>query len=149
MNNIREYTPGDEKGVLPHNTYSLSPASKDEIRRAYESGYAKMATILDPHNHPLGVVGMYLPSPGVGEFWSLSDVSILRFRKLYGKSMRWIIERVKHAYKLERAQFFVRADEIWAERWAEFLGFKKEAILRKYKNGQDHYIFAWVREDGI
>lgn len=148
MNNVREYTPGDEIGILPHTAYTLTAASKQAIKGAFESGYAKLCTILDPSGRPMGIVGMYVLSPGVGEFWSLSDVGILRYRKLYCKSLKWLISKVSEAYKLDRAQFFVQVNQKWAERWAKFLGFKKEAILRKYVNRQDHYLFAWVREDG-
>lgn len=146
MNNVREYTPGDEERVLPHNAYTFSSGSKQAIRTAFQSGYARLWTIVDANGMILGIAGMYLSSPGVGDFWSLSDVGVLRARKLYCKSMRWLIERVIDAYKLDRAQFFIRTDQSWAERWAEFLGFKKEGILRKYADRQDHFVFAWVRD---
>lgn len=148
MNNVREYSPGDEEKVLPHSAYTFSAGSKQAIRSAHQSGYARLWTIVDQAGYVLGIAGMYLSSPGVGDFWSLSDVAVLRSRKLYCKSVKWLISRVTEAYKLDRAQFFIRTDQPWAERWAEFLGFQKEGVLRKYADRQDHFVFAWVREDG-
>jgi len=149
MNNIRQYIEGDEEKILPHTAFTFSSGSKQAIRAAYKSGYARLWSITNLDGAVLGIAGMYLSSPGVGDFWSLSDISVLKHRKIYAKSMRWLIGKVIEAYKLDRAQFFIRTDQVWAERWAEFLGFQKEAVLRKYADRQDHFVFAWVREDGI
>lgn len=149
MSRVREYTPGDEEKIVPHEAFTFTPIPKEAIRKAHAGGSAVLWTILSPKGSPLGIVGGYFPLPKVMDVWSLSDATILLYPKRYASTLRAVIAHWFQAADLDRMQFTVRKDQPWACRWAKFLGFQMEGILRKYENGCDCYLFARLKDGSV
>lgn len=112
-----------------------------------QSGQCIAYTILDKEENPIAVFGgVYLFSKVI-EVWALVDKKIDKMPKHYANATKFLIEFDFDRLRLDRMQLLIRADQSWANSWAKFLGFQKEAVMRKYgEEGMDHILFAKVRE---
>ena len=90
-----------------------------------------------------GVIELW---PGVGEAWMLSNDILqahpLAMSRAVKRSLFWHIE--KKGYW--RVQANVRVGWPQAEKFAEFVGMKREGLMPTFGQQQeDHYRYAWVK----
>jgi RimJ/RimL family protein N-acetyltransferase len=98
------------------------------------------------HGKPVACFGFMPIWTGVAEMWLLIEE---RGRK-YGKSLTRAALKVSDfavlSNNLHRLQITVRCGDIRAVKWAQAIGFEKEATLHKYgPDGSDFYIFSRTR----
>ena len=94
----------------------------------------------------LGCAGVMIMWPGVGEAWAVFNekVSLLFKKEAYVYAANHLYAIIKHK-NLHRVQAHCRVDLPKAIRYAENLGFKREAVMEKYdEDGTDHYLYAMV-----
>jgi len=90
-----------------------------------------------------GVIELW---PGVGEAWMLSSKILqthpLAMSRSVKRSLFWYIK--KNGFW--RVQANVQVNWQQAERFAEFVGMKKEGLMPKFgPEKEDHYRYAWVK----
>ncbi len=97
----------------------------------------------------LACAGVSLLWPGVGEGWlMLSSEGAREVRAIYAVS-RALVDRWIKVCNLRRLQCAVRADQPRSIRFAEWLGFQREGLMRCYGPGAvDHYMYAKVVANG-
>lgn len=103
------------------------------------------AVVLKKEDHLLAVVGFCPCFPGTGEFWALISPAVDRCPREFAKKAKSMLETFIVENKLRRVQMLVRAGHDEAFRFAEFLGFEAEGIMRGYgPEGDDYYMMGRV-----
>ena len=83
--------------------------------------------------------------PGVGEAWIVASDNMPKKKLSVIKLIRENFDRMIQDNNFVRVQAGVRYDWPEAKRFAEFLGFEHEGIMKKYgPDGQDYYRMARV-----
>lgn len=91
----------------------------------------------------LGVAGIYLIHPGVGEAWAVPTEAGRCHGRAYHRAVRDGFRQIVAAYNLRRVQAKVLAGFWVGLRWAQGLGFAPEATLRRYgPAGEDFVLMA-------
>lgn len=90
-----------------------------------------------------GIVNMW---PGVGEAWFLASSKIHEYPKPFIRFSKNAMQKVVNENDLWRVQAVCKADWRAAIRFAHFMGFQSEGIMRKYgPEGADYLRVAWIR----
>lgn len=91
--------------------------------------------------------GIRIYWPGVGEAWALYSEDI-GYYHIDPKIARDMIYNLMTEYKLRRVQTTPRADWDKGIKYVEWLGFKREGLMRGYyPDGTDCYMYAIVRSN--
>jgi ribosomal protein S18 acetylase RimI-like enzyme len=97
------------------------------------------------HGKPVAMFGCIMLWTGVAEMWSIISDDARRYPKQLTLVAKSFSDIVAQSLSLHRLQLTVRSDEPRALRWAEYLGFEIEGLMRKYSpDGADTYILARV-----
>jgi RimJ/RimL family protein N-acetyltransferase len=95
------------------------------------------------NGQPVGMFGIVELWTGVAEMWSIISEDARRYPKqltLVGKA---VCDIAAQSLRLHRLQITVRSDEEASLRWANYLGFEIEGLMRRYTpDGVDAYIMA-------
>jgi RimJ/RimL family protein N-acetyltransferase len=92
---------------------------------------------------PVACFGFVPIWSGVGEAWLIADDKARAKPIGMTKVARLFFDILPISYELHRVQIAVRTSDTRAHKWALFLGFKEEGIMRRYgPDGADHYIMA-------
>jgi len=94
-------------------------------------------------SQPVACFGFVPIWTGVGEAWLIADDKARSKPLGMSKFGRAFFDILQISYELHRVQIAVRTSDTRAHKWALFLGFKEEGIMRRYgPDGADHYIMA-------
>jgi hypothetical protein len=97
------------------------------------------------YGKPVAMFGCIMLWTGVGEMWSIISDDARRYPKQLTIVAKEFSDIVTQSLSLHRLQITVRSDEPRALRWAEYLGFEVEGLMRKYSpDVEDTYILARV-----
>lgn len=97
------------------------------------------------HGKPVAIFGCIMLWTGVAELWSIISDDARRYPKQLTLVAKGFADISAQSLSLHRLQLTVRSDEPRALRWAEYLGFEIEGLMRKYSpDGADTYILARV-----
>jgi RimJ/RimL family protein N-acetyltransferase len=138
------FHPAHLEMIEAHELTKRTPAQlaewKEIITAQAQAGTAITAYL---HGRPMACFGFLPIWTGVAEMWLLIEE---RGRK-YGKSLTRAALTVRDfavlSNNLHRLQITVRCGDIRAVKWAQAIGFDKEATLHRYgPDGSDFYIFA-------
>lgn len=95
----------------------------------------------------IAVGGVFLSHENVGSAWILGTDEIKEYSKDFTKILKESIPIIFEEMRLNRLQ----ADVIMSQpnwiRWAKYLGFKEEGILRRYRGDQDSMALSIIKED--
>lgn len=91
----------------------------------------------------LAIVGGFWFAPGVFHLWGLVSCDV---QKSFARAARHAMTNFIKAYKPRRIQIDIQSHEYKDLcPWAEFLGFQKEGLMRKFgRDGSDHYLYARI-----
>lgn len=90
-----------------------------------------------------GVLTVY---HGVGETWQLPSLMVADHMVSYCKIFRHFTSMILSDGPYRRLQTTCVHDDLHC-RWMEFIGFKKEGVLRQFgTDGKDHAIFARLKD---
>lgn len=93
----------------------------------------------------LGIVG-YIPiAPGICEVWLIPSRYVNKYSLAFARLLRYYRDEVMPKFLWHRLQLVAPDDELH-RRWAEFLGFEREGILRQWGYDKtDHVMWSIVR----
>jgi len=101
-------------------------------------------TLVD-NGHLVAAGGIIPIWEGMGEAWLIPSDVMPRYRLRVIKTLRRRIDEIIDADNLRRLQATVRADYDVAVRFIEFLGFKREGLMKNYgPGGADHYMYSRI-----
>lgn len=93
----------------------------------------------------LGVVGFIEITPKVFEVFLFPSIYVYENRIAFARLMKYYKEEAIVHYDWHRLQIITPDDELH-KRWASFLGFEQEGVLRKYDyKGENHIMWSIVR----
>jgi len=97
------------------------------------------------YGKPVAMFGCIMLWTGVAEMWSIISDDARRYPKQLTIVAKSFSDIVAQSLSLHRLQLTVRSDEPRALRWAEYLGFEIEGLMKKYSpDSVDTYILARV-----
>jgi RimJ/RimL family protein N-acetyltransferase len=92
---------------------------------------------------PVACFGFVPIWTGVAEAWLIADDKARTKPIGLTKMGQAFFDILQISYELHRVQIAVRTSDTRAHKWALFLGFKEEGIMRRYgPDGADHYIMS-------
>lgn len=115
---------------------------------AYEQSLGRMAAVGEAHTaliegHPVMCWGLIVLWPGVAEAWMLRDEAISQHGMTLARCASAYFLQVGAALALSRCQFAVAADNGRAIRFAKYLKFSVEGVMRQYApDGSDYLMMA-------
>lgn len=91
---------------------------------------------------PIAIIGAFEVVPGVTHLWA--NVS-KHLNAKFAKASRIMLDNFMVTNSVRRAQMTVRSDYEAGMRFARFLGFVPEALMKKYgQDGSDYWLYAKV-----
>lgn len=106
------------------------------------------ARTLTVDSKPIASLGAQIMWEGTATVWAiLSTASIKDYRKSLCRMAVNLIRVAEHDFGLKRLQAFVRADHAAAVRWAEWLGFERECLMRRFCQNSDFWLYAKVSDE--
>tara|TARA_E500000081_G_C6123706_1_gene349552 strand:+ start:449 stop:898 length:450 start_codon:yes stop_codon:yes gene_type:complete len=97
------------------------------------------------NNQPIAAGGICYLWDGVAEGWVLASRDIFKYPIFCAKTIKRRTDLLAINNKINRIQTAVKSDCDRAIRFAEWLGFKREGLMKKYgPGGTDHYLYAKV-----
>lgn len=92
----------------------------------------------------VAVFAMSTVFSGVFEVWSLLSQDVKKHPKTLAKTAKKFVDGLSK-FGAHRIQMTTRHDLKGGQKWAEFLGFKPECVMRKYGPDQmDHILYSKV-----
>lgn len=88
-----------------------------------------------------GIVGV--PSVSMGEAWLIPTDEFFK-HPLSSLTVRATLREAENRLGYKRYQMTARIDNIKNQRFAEWMGYQKEGILRSYVNGVDYIMYARI-----
>lgn len=99
------------------------------------------ALVIEDEKGILCFCGCVFIWPGVAELW-FKLVRVNHLKSLM-RRLRWLIEKTADRYGLWRMQACVEEGFWKGYRFAEFMGFEKEAVLKRHNyNGKDNVLYV-------
>lgn len=96
-------------------------------------------------NVVLGIGGVHNIWQGVGEAWLLLGKEAFARPITVARHTCNMFDHMQEEYKYQRIQASIAVKDIKAKRFAEWLDFENEGIMRKYgPDGSDYYRYARV-----
>jgi len=99
-------------------------------------------TLID-NGHLVVAGGIFPVWDGLGEAWMIPSDQIPKYKIKMIKTLRNHIDLITEEDGLRRLQATVRDDFDIAKKFIEFLGFKREGLLKNYgPDGTDHIMYS-------
>lgn len=145
MIEIREYRSEDYMTIQRRHFDSLTFLNfpnPNAIANSLLNGKAYTIT----NGKPIACGGIMSLWKGVGEGWVVTSPSVEKYPIVFAKTVwRGMIEAIK-SMDLDRVQTVVDAEHTVSQRWAEWMGFHNEGLMRKYLGGRDFIRYALIRK---
>lgn len=90
--------------------------------------------------------GFILLWPNTAELWAKVSPECNQYVVEMNQIALNFISDTARALHLSRLQATVDKEFLMAKRWIEFLGFKKEGLLKKYFNNRDYLMYSQIIE---
>lgn len=95
------------------------------------------------HGSPVACFGLVLMWPGVAEAWMLTDEAIKGHALALTRAARKFFDCAEQSFQLHRTQITCDTRFEGAVEWAQAVGFRVEARLRRYgPDGTDHVLMT-------
>jgi len=103
-------------------------------------------TVRTEEGEILGIGGVHMFWPGVGEGWVILTKVVFRYPLTFHKTVLGLLGRIEAEYGFSRIQAACLCGWNRAEKWLQKLGFEYEGIMAKYgPDGSDYYRYARIR----
>jgi hypothetical protein len=91
----------------------------------------------------LGILGFIFLNQGVSEIWIVPSIYVSQYYLTFSRFTLEYLNRIIDTFKFHRIQMTTPDDELHS-RWAEFLGFKKESVLKQF-TAKKQDLNMWTR----
>lgn len=146
---LRKFKEEDAYAMELHKCFLSDPNIRERTVATFRSGVPILTICMPESDAPLAVVGGHKIFSRVAECWSLVDQAIEKHPFYYSKAMHRVVSLGFDFYELDRMQIAIRVDQLWAQKWAKWLGFELEGEMKSYGEALvSHYLFAKVRAHG-
>ena len=143
----------------------IVPFKSDHAKKILELGMNEPALELKPEHHqyivnfgtigmsftgtvnnvPIAAGGVHHLWDNVAEGWVIGSKLIWKYPITFGRAIKIRTDYLATNNNIKRIQTAVKSDCSKAIRFAEWLGFKREGLMKKYgPDGSDYYLYAKV-----
>ena len=113
----------------------------DYVARIASQAEVGFAHTLLYRGRVLASFGVARSVPGVGEAWLMHDITAIDHSAFLARLARSYMAQIPEAMELRRVQCLVACSNVKAVRFAEWLYFRREGVLREFGYA-DHAIMA-------
>ena len=97
------------------------------------------------NDKPIAAGGIYMLWDGVAEGWVMATKDVWRCRVSMAKNFKQKFDVLVETTKVKRIQTNVKANFKLGHRFAEWLGFEKEGLMKYYgPDGSDYFRYARI-----
>ncbi len=94
---------------------------------------------------PIAIIGGFFYTNGIFHIWGFISDGVQKEPIGFSKAAKRLLDRIIKNNKPRRLQIDVSVNYPELNRWAEFLGFSREGLMKSYgADGADHYLYARV-----
>lgn len=144
MIRLIDFDPDHAEELFTLNT-TLATADHKFLKRHWIENMKRAGrsfTLID-NGHLIVSGGIFEIWPGHGEAWLIPSDKIEDYKLKMIKTLRSYIDKITEEDQLVRLQASVREDFPVAHRFIEFMGFKREGLMKNYgPDGANHYLYA-------
>jgi hypothetical protein len=141
---LREYVPED--AVIVSKKAIEQGLADYGIDLAEAASRAGTAWTIESDGKPIACAGIVMWWKGVGEAWMIASPEAVKHKISFIKALKAGLEIIIKTYEMHRVESKVRVGFESAIRINEILGFKQDAVLKKFTpDGQDVILFSIVR----
>lgn len=97
-------------------------------------------------SQPAAIFGVSMERPGVGLVWFFTTDLVRKNKIQFHKTVKNLFRDYIESGDLVRLEGHVCVDSLSAVKWAKSFGFQIEGKMRKFFEGDDYYMMAWVRD---
>ncbi len=120
----------------------LRPEHRQYALYLQQSGMSFTALI---NNKPIAAGGIYLLWDNVAEGWVMATNDVWQHSIIMARHFRKKTDVLIETSKIKRLQTTVKANFKLGQRFAEWLGFEKEGLMKYYgPDGSDYYRYARI-----
>lgn len=143
--NFREFKPCDMLAITDVDAHVRAEGEEDVLNWGELHAQHGPCLTLTSKQNTIACGGIFISWPGTAWIWlrlSQSRCGPEAARMLKQQMYQWIAE-----HHLNRLQATAQAGWAKDQRFLEWLGMKREVLMRKYgPNDLDAFLYAWVRE---
>jgi len=145
MIKVYPYLAGDIYLIKPKEIYKEDHTLEERHEWMHEKGAAYLYTCFNDDD-AIAIIGGALLWPGVMDVFTVTSELVKECKLAFHKTIVTMIKDITHHEKLYRMQMVVRENFDEGCKWAECLGFKREALLEKYgPDRKNYYMYARLR----
>lgn len=105
---------------------------------------SKACDVLLNNGSVVAVVGAVESLPGVAHIWAVFGPESRKCPRKMAQCIRSLLEHLSNRTGCHRIQTLVNADSGVDAKWAEFLGFEAESVMRRGRpDGGDYLVYTW------
>ena len=147
MIRLIEFRPEHAEELFDNNSTPATGDSKFMVREWLERmARPDRAFSMIDSGHLIVAGGIYPVWDGLGEAWMIPSDKIEEYKLSIVRHLRRHIDKIVDEDGLRRLQAAVRSDFPAAHRFIEFLGFRREGLMRSYgPGGDDYFMYARVK----
>jgi len=117
---------------------------KETLKRVISLDHVCAYTLVY-HDDPIAILGAGLKHKGVGAGFAMMGTSIDKHKVALCRATRFLVYVIAEKLGLKRLECVVRADSAKAKKFAEYLTFEVEGLMKSYgPTGLDYYLLARV-----
>lgn len=109
-------------------------------------GHTEYVTMTNAYGISVAICGIIFLRPGVAEVCVIRSPLVKKHAKDFSRMMRFLVdEYLPERFSYHRLEMYVDANWPSCDRWAKFLGFKKEGLAKCFTpDGRDHFSYARI-----
>lgn len=129
---------------------ALNYGLHETLSLAYEARMAGSAyAAVNEDGLTIACGGIFMSHHGVGNAWVFGTDDIKAHAKDLTRAIKDMLPQIMNDLNLNRVQADVLVEKPSWVRWAEYIGFEKEGVLRQFREGKDAYVMAVLRDNII
>lgn len=119
---------------------------KERLSQLSQVQGSHMGTLIREDGEVLCILGLIQGHRGFAEVWSVTSEEICHSPVAFHKRVISVLEHFEKEFDLHRIQMTVKESHVEGSRWAESLGFEREALMKNFGTEQEnHFLYARFR----
>lgn len=110
------------------------------VRDRLKNSIGRDALVLVVNDNPIAVFGFNFIWNGVAHMWTVTTDLVKNHKLAFCKHAEKVYSYFAEQHNIHRLQFTARADDLEIPRWAKFLGFTQESVMKEYGADKTDYI---------
>jgi RimJ/RimL family protein N-acetyltransferase len=137
---VTQFHPSDLEGFS-----SPFRFKRDYYNEVYQKEDYEVVSIVDQTKKVMAIAGFQLITGGVGQIWITPRSGYLSWYMTLAKTARELVDIIFEGKEIHRLQMTIEPEFERGDRWARFLGFSYEGLMKSYIKGVDVKLYGRVK----